>query len=434
MKHSKNPIISALDGNVNTFVKMAPSKAQAAMIFHPAGEVLAGGSTFGGKSVGLLIAASMFLHVPGYNGLIARKTYSQLVLPGALIDLSMRWWKNDPRLHWDGTYRVWRTNVPSSLTFQSFPTPHSRYDVQGSQYQQFFPDELTQFDLDEYEYVLTRLRRSQAESDIPVRVLATANPGGRGHDWVSERFSLGRYRHSPLATGRAYLPFGVQDNPFVDETELAAFKARFDSINPVLRKQLLDGDWLAGNTGDFFPRDGWSFTDDDFGERPSVRAWDLASTPDDVEGGKRGDFTVGIKLTRVDDRFVITDIVRGKWAPREVDERIRICAEMDGAGTRIVLEQEPGSAGVAVADHIRRNVVHGYSFRAVKSTGSKIDRAHQASAYFDAGRIKMHSRVDESMQEIIIDELDRFPFGEHDDITDALTLAVMSLSSYLKVY
>ena len=44
------------------------------------------------------------------------------------------------------------------------------------------------------------------------------------------------------------------------------------------------------------------------------------------------------------------------------------------------MEQEPGSAGVTVADHYARHVLSGYTFHAERSTGDKATRAQPLAA------------------------------------------------------
>lgn len=57
-------------------------------------EILFGGAAGGGKSWGLLGAASQFFDVPGYSALILRRRFRDLALPGALMPVSQSWWAN----------------------------------------------------------------------------------------------------------------------------------------------------------------------------------------------------------------------------------------------------------------------------------------------------------------------------------------------------
>ena len=45
----------------------------------------------GGKSVYQLAAALQYVDTPGYNAILFRKTFADLMLPGALIPMSQEW-------------------------------------------------------------------------------------------------------------------------------------------------------------------------------------------------------------------------------------------------------------------------------------------------------------------------------------------------------
>lgn len=143
----------------------------------------------------------------------------------------------------------------------------------------------------------------------------------------------------------------------------------------------------------------------------AIRSWDLAST----EGG--GDWTVGVKvrLTR-DKRVVIEDVVRVQKGPGDVDDLIEATAKRDGPRVRIVLPQDPGSAGKALAHSIIRQRLQGYTARAVPQTGSKEDRARPLASQAEIGNLYV---VRASWTDTFVDELGVFPRGAHDDQVDA---------------
>lgn len=149
------------------------------------------------------------------------------------------------------------------------------------------------------------------------------------------------------------------------------------------------------------------------------RYWDKAAT----HGG--GDWTAGALLAMKDGRYCIEDMVRLQGSPLEVRETIRATAERDGYSVRIRMEQEPGSSGVDVIDTYAREVLQGYDFRAEKVTGSKELRAQSFAAAMENGNVDMAAGV---WNDALIDELLQFPFGRHDDQTDACTGAFRDLS------
>ena len=155
-----------------------------------------------------------------------------------------------------------------------------------------------------------------------------------------------------------------------------------------------------------------------------VRAWDLAATPEDKRKTHDPDFTAGVLIGKAKDATLyILDVRRVRRSPQQVQELVRQTAEEDGRSVAIWMEQEPGSAGVALIDHYQRHVLHGYNFRALRSTGSKADRAQPLAALAEGGTVKLlraHWNGD------FLDEMEAFPFGRHDDMVDAACLALWS--------
>ena len=66
-------------------------KQRAFLLMNDTKEILYGGAAGGGKSVAQLMAALQFADIPGYSAILFRKTYADLSLPGALIDMSKQW-------------------------------------------------------------------------------------------------------------------------------------------------------------------------------------------------------------------------------------------------------------------------------------------------------------------------------------------------------
>lgn len=172
--------------------------------------------------------------------------------------------------------------------------------------------------------------------------------------------------------------------------------------------------------GGMFKRDWFRFG----GRLPSdvvrCRYWDKAATHDD------GDWTVGCLMSMQDGRYCIEDIVRLQGSPYEVQQTIRQTAERDGPEVRIRMEQEPGSSGVDVIDFYSRNILTGYDFRPDKVTGNKELRAGPMAAAMECGNLHM---VRASWNRDLMDEMLKFPLGQHDDQVDACSGAFRELSS-----
>jgi predicted phage terminase large subunit-like protein len=91
------------------------------------------------------------------------------------------------------------------------------------------------------------------------------------------------------------------------------------------------------------------------------------------------------------------------------------------------MEQEPGSSGVGQIDYYARQVLNGYPFWGVKSTGPKAERAVPVSSAAEAGNVKVKQAP---WNNAFLDEFEGFPQGSHDDQVDAVSGAFQQLRSH----
>jgi hypothetical protein len=197
-----------------------------------------GGAAGGGKSDALLMSALQYVHVPGYRALILRRTFKQLSKGDALIPRSHEW-LHDSDAAWNEEKKTWTFPSGATLEFGHVETEAAKYDYQGAAYQFIGFDEQTQFTETMYDYIgftRSRRRRSMKLAGVPIRVRATGNPGGEGHDWVLRRLVAAETRKP----GAVFIPAKVADNPGLDVEEYAESLA---GLPEALRRQLLDGDW-----------------------------------------------------------------------------------------------------------------------------------------------------------------------------------------------
>lgn len=379
-------------------------------------EAFYGGAAGGGKSDALLMAALQFVDVPGYSAIIFRRSYPDLALPKALMDRAMEWLgPTDAR--WSLSNHAWTFPSGARLAFGYMETERDKFRYQSSEFQYIGFDEVTQFEESRYRFLFSRLRRLE-EMVVPLRMRAASNPGDIGHDWVKRRFiDEGRQHH------RVFIPAKLQDNPNLDQE---SYIKSLDELDPITRRQYLNGDWTAKHGGNKFQRE-WFVSE----TRPvlhaappdawRVRYWDMAATTPAT--GKDPDYTVGLKLAFKDGIYYIEDVQRFRKEPKGVEDRIRQTAQMDealhGLKVAIYMEVEPGSAGLALASHYSRNVLVGFTFRGDKVTGDKELRANPVSSAAEAGNIILCSGGPWISE--FLDEAESFPLGGHDDQIDALS-------------
>ena len=390
-----------------------PTPKQAEFLMSPQLEVLFGGAAGGGKTDGLLMSALQFVGIPGYNAILFRRTLQDHKLPEGLIPRSMEW-LSDKGAKWNGSDYKWTFPSGATLTFGYLETEQDKYRYQSSAVQFLGWDELTQFQESQYTYLMSRLRRL-ANVHVPLRVRAATNPGGIGHEWVKQRFIVEGQKYN-----RAFIPALLEDNPHIDRV---TYEKSLQSLDHATFLQLRHGDWEVRSDVGKFRREWFTIVDGYPAEAKKVRFWDLASTL--PKKGTDPDWTAGALLAEKDGVYYIVDIQRRRGTPQQIEQLIRMTAEMDGPSVDICMEEEPGSSGVAMIDHYAREVLKGKTFRGIRTTGDKEIRANPVSSAAEAGNVKL---VRGTWINDFLDEAEIFPRGSHDDQVDAVAAGFSMLA------
>lgn len=416
-------------------------------------EVLYGGAAGGGKSEALLTAAAQFVDVPGYATLILRRSYRDLALPGALMDRSMKWWKQTDA-HWDGTNYRWTFPSGAQVQFGYLEHEGDETRYQSAEFQCICFDELTQFSLSQYTYMFSRLRRLRG-SDVPIRMRTASNPGGVGHLWVKKRWNLPSGKTG--STNRIFVSAKLEDNPHLDQE---TYEKSFEELSAVTRAQLRYGDWSAQNLGGKFDP-GW-FTIISKQEVPDVsfhtgkvRHWDLAST-DPTEAEPDPDFTAGVKLLKankmpekIHSRLIhdiragaqmelpqppywyVLNVARDQVNAGGVEDLIRRTAHMDGKGVPISIEQERGATGKLIIESYRHNILSGFQVHRLWTSGDKESRAGIVAGQASQGRYFI---VEGDYVGPFLDEISLFKTkGVHDDQVDGLSGAHIQIDKMVAI-
>ena len=393
-------------------------KQRAFLLMNDTREILYGGAAGGGKSIAQLMGALQFVDIPGYSAILFRKTYADLSLPGALIDVSKQWlmpFVESKEVRWSEKEKQYTFPSGATLNFGYLESDNDCYRYQGAEFQYIGMDECTHISPANYRYMFSRLRKPKT-LQVPLRFRATCNPGGMYGEYYYQRFFV-----EGKDNGRVFIGAGLSDNPHLDAE---AYKEALQELDPIEREQLLNGNWEIKANGDLLDRHWFQIVP--YHEVPAaashVRYWDLAGTDPSKRRGKdkrSPDWSVGLKLASYQGMYWIEDIVRVQKKPHELEQLIQDTASIDGYSCPIRMEQEPGSSGIITIDHYARNVLPGYDFQGVLSTGSKVERARAASAAAQAGRVFISDRCRNMLA--FFDEADLFPYGAHDDTIDGFS-------------
>lgn len=394
----------------NPYIPTNPFLKQLEFLLTDETEALYGGQAGGGKSESILMAALQWVEDPDYAGLILRRTYKDLALPGALMDRAHEWLQPTDA-HWNGTDKTWEFPNGGTLSFGYLQHENDKYQYQSSEFQFIAFDELTQFTESQYLYLFSRLRRKEG-SQTPLRLRAGSNPGGIGHEWVKHRFIHGEL---------PFIPASYNENPYLDQVE---YEKSLDKLDWITREQLKHGNWDVNPQGGLFKREWFPLIEN---EPPNiikrVRFWDLAATI--PKPGTDPDYTVGVLLGLDKDNLVyVLDVKRVRESPLNVEKLILQTAQLDGSKTVIRMEQEGGATGKIVIEDYKRKLI-GYKFRGEPARKDKRERAKPVSSYSESGNIKIMNRI---WTNEFLDEIEAFQTeGIHDDQVDALSGAFTNI-------
>ena len=219
------------------------------------------------------------------------------------------------------------------------------------------------------------------------------------------------YRHwADEHSGYRKIKVTIDETPHISEAKRADM---LRELGTRMYQQECMCEFLDVAGAGIFRREWFEIVDSCPAEARQVRRWDLAATA----GG--GDATAGVRLAEHKGIFYIVDVRHLRGTPGQVEALVGQTAQLDGAHVRVRMEQEPGSAGLNTIDHYRRNILKGYDFKGVPSTGDKTMRAGPVSAAAEAGNVKIVRGAWDISG--FLDELVSFPDGDHDDRVDALS-------------
>ena len=332
-------------------------------------ELLYGGQAGGGKSDALLMAALQYVNKNDYSALLLRRTYQDLSQPNAIMDRAKKWL--DPyvkigEVKWNNQTKTFTFPTGSTLSFGYLSHDNDLDQYQGSELQFVGFDELTQFTERQYTYLHSRLRKLK-NSDIPIRMRAGTNPGGRGHDWVKARFILGDV---------PFIQSSYKDNIYLDAEEYTKSLMKLDELT---RRQLMDGDWDAVLTKGLLInleklyQNTITFTDD---YKPIFSTIGI-----DPAGSGRDKFSVSLLTYFTNDKLGLMDIMATPDNSM-IEEHVRnfIIRNMKYNPVLINFEREPGSRSEDALKYWKQILSDLFNENQIidtpaSNTGSKYNRA-----------------------------------------------------------
>lgn len=227
---------------------------QIELIAYDGDEALFGGAAGGGKTIAALVWLLIGIDIPGYNAAVFRKYQTDTKDDeSALATKAAQLY---PAFGGKLVGYRWMFPAGSSIVLEGIAHESALLSKQGKEYHKVVFEELTHFSEQAYQFVTTTRMRRVKSMKVKCGVRGTANPGGPGHLWVKERFitedailkvrELPTYEPTPYGMvfykdDVAYLPSRAADNPALDVEHY--INTLLKGKNPVLRAQMMNGDW-----------------------------------------------------------------------------------------------------------------------------------------------------------------------------------------------
>jgi predicted phage terminase large subunit-like protein len=432
---------------------------QFAFLSTPADIAIFGGSAGSGKTFCELLDPLHYIKEHrGFGGVIFRRTYPEIMNEGALWDTSWGIYPSQAAIARESDLTWTFPPFNNSISFRHIEHEKDVHKYQGSQICYIAFDELTTFTEYQFWYLLSRNRSA---CGVRPYVRATTNPDP--DSWVKELILwyldengeypdysksgvlrwfirdrneliwadsaeelIRQYGTEQQPKSFTFIPAKLNDNPILEQSD-PGYRSRLMALPFVEQQQLLYGNWAVRLlAGMLFRAEWFEIIDTVPSGLRMVRAYDKAAT-EVSESNKNPDWTAGLLYATDGRYFYVLDLEHYRKRPGGVEERIQYTARnLDGPGVDILIEQEPGSAGVDDIEHYVRDVLYGFNVMGERPTGDKVTRAGIVSA---AAQQKLIKILRGPWNLTFLRELVAFPTkGVHDDIVDSLSSAHLYLT------
>ena len=189
----------------------------------------------------MLVDPLRYAHIAEHRALILRRSMPEL---RELIDKSRELY---PKAFLGSKFRevdkIWKFPSGATIQFSFLEKDADVYRFQGQAYSWIGFDEITHLPTEfAWNYLASRLRTTNPLIQTYMR--CTANPGGSGAAWVKKRYIEPTPPNETFmgkdGVSRKFIPALLQDNPYLADTD---YLKMLESLPPVQRRQLLEGNW-----------------------------------------------------------------------------------------------------------------------------------------------------------------------------------------------
>lgn len=466
----------------------APASRKQQMVLESDAQILViGGAAGSGKSYLLQLMPLLIVDDPRTACIMFRRTVPQIRGQGGLFDKAKDIYNQLPpeyKPRFKENEMIATFPNGASVKWQSMQHVSDKYNIQGLEFTFIGVDEGTQFEWEQLEYMMSRLRSGSRHRS---RMVISCNPDP-DHElrkmvswyldkdgypdptkdgvirWfvrIDDNYIWGDSREELIAKYQrpggvkvkpvsfSFISSTIKDNPpmMINNPD---YLAQLEGLNEVDRARLLYGNWDARPQGaNYFKRTYLTEVDVLPSNMTFVRAYDKAGT-ERSSGNKTPDFTAGIKVGRDQDGnyYLIGDYHEdfkdtGEWntgtegrfckKAGERDNIIKKQAKHDGDDVVIVFSVDPGQAGISEFTTSSRELISmGYTVDKDPTPGNKakLTRFSPFANLAQNGFVKILKKsFDLATYEALMKELESFDGlrstgSRKDDWVDAISSGV----------
>ena len=389
---------------------------QTLLLSCPVRDILFGGARGGGKTDGLM--GSWMAHACHYGaharGIFFRRSMSELEeVQNRMMDVF-----TCIGASYKVSTKTWMMPGGAALKLRFLDADEDASKYQGHAYTWMAVDEAGNFPSPKPLDMLRACLRSV--HGVPCQLVLSANPGGKGHDWIKERYidparPLTPFQ-GPDGTTRVFIPSRLQDNRMLMEKD-PGYVDRLRSSGPSwLVRAWLDGDWNAREEGALFKREWFQ----PFAALPDFDQV-VISLDTAFKTGAENDFSVATVWGAAKVGFYLLDLWRSKVEFFQLKETVLQLAEKWPPSAVLVEDKASGQSLIQEMKRATRLPV-----LPIKVDRDKLARAYAVTPTCEAGRVFLPERA--PWLNDFLDELMMFPTGPHDDQVDSLTQALEYLN------
>lgn len=356
---------------------------QYALIQCPVPDILFGGARGGGKTAACI--GKWIRHAQKY-GTAARGIFFRRTMP-ELEEVQRQMTVILPKLgaQYKSQPRIWQMPNDAQIKLRYLERDRDADHYQGHQYSIQLWDELGNWaDPKPVDELRASLRSAEG---VPCQFIATANPGGIGHEWIQKRYVNPSPSGKPFfdesaQIWRVFIPSKLKDNPALlhnDPDYVNRLKAATVG-QPHLLRAWLEGDWNATPEGGMIKLDWFGrYNVPPVNYTRIVQSWDTAAKAKELNAP-----WVGGTWLEFDSNYYLIDVFRKQMLYPEGKRMVKSLAAKYNPSAILI---EDKSTGQALIPELREDPDFGYSVIPVEPCGDKETRMSTESPCIESGRV-----------------------------------------------